>query len=128
MVARVSEGFLHKGNEFLAGSTMKERNVVSWAREALQAVAGIPGRARPARPQGRQVRLRQPKPRKVAVRVPVHQVRARQRALQAPPQHTVSAYCVQFPICVSRDALQLVHGRHTPSLYKPRFLNVVTPG
>ena len=27
-VARVSEGFLHKGNEFLAGSTMKERNVV----------------------------------------------------------------------------------------------------
>ena len=48
--------------------------------------------------------------------------------LQAPPQHTVSAYCVQFPICVSRDALQLVHGRHTPSLYKPRFLNVVTPG
>ena len=36
--------------------------------------------------------------------------------LQAPPQHTVSAYCVRFPICVSRDALQLVHGRHTPSL------------
>ena len=25
---RVSEGFLHKGNEFLAGLTMKERNVV----------------------------------------------------------------------------------------------------
>ena len=36
--------------------------------------------------------------------------------LQAPPPHTVSAYCVQFPINVSRDALQLVHGRHTPSL------------
>ena len=63
---------------------MKERNVVSWAREALQAVAGIPGRARPARPQGRQVRLRQPKPRKVAVRVPVHQVRARRRAAAGP--------------------------------------------
>ena len=36
--------------------------------------------------------------------------------LQAPPPHTVSAYCVQFPISVSPDALQLVHGRHTPSL------------
>ena len=26
VVARVSEGFLHKGNGFLEGSTMKERN------------------------------------------------------------------------------------------------------
>ena len=27
-VAQDSEGFLHKGNEFLAGSMMKERNIV----------------------------------------------------------------------------------------------------